>query len=40
MTPSVESNTASVGVIGESSGRTAPGILTSDFDMLSSGSSI
>ena len=39
-TDSVESDTASVGNIGESSGRTAPGILTFDSDILSPGSII
>ena len=39
-TDSVESDTASVGDIGESYGRTAPGILTSDSEMLSPDSSI
>ena len=36
---SSESGIASVGDIDESYGRTAPGILTSDSDMLSPGSS-
>ena len=39
-TDSVESDTASVGDAGESSGRTASGILTSDSEMLSPVSSI
>ena len=39
-TDGAESDIASVGDIGEPSGRTAPGITTSDSDMLSPGSSI